>query len=292
MSYGYKVVRLNFHSMQDYLECPRRYKFSTDRVPKTRPEDKYYAVFGSLVQRFFELYCNDEAGGRYRGVSSRKEVEVLCRPEWERILAKEPVNWKGFGKRLPPEEYFQSAVDCVWENIEAGVPFEQHRSEVKIVVTFKSGDKFVGILDFLGEDIPIDLDGGRVKIASGVDILDGKTTKEIGKNIKRDQVLAYAFLYWAHKKRMPDSIGFYYFRMRALDRQKVAPEEVLDFQKRMAKVIYDIKRDEEFEPKPCPKTCKYCDWQDKCPEYWAEKESRRRKKGPKPKELPGVGLVS
>lgn len=284
---GLRDVRLNFHSWSKYLECPKKYKLSDDRVPKTEPQDEYYAVFGSVVQKYFEYYCNNPESN-YNKVTSREEVSLLLQPLWDKAIAKATINWKGFGKRLSPEDYFESAVDCVWDCIKSGTPLEGFMSEIKLVEKMKSGDSYVGVLDFVKE---ITDDTG--KVIDGV-ILDGKTTDKLGKNLSKDQLLSYAYLFFKKNGVIPSKVGFYYYRLRVVEMYDVTLEDIEILRKKLLVGLMAIKTDSEFKATPSSSACKFCDWRGACEEYLAQKKKRSAEKTAKTLEGPprGVSRIS
>ncbi len=282
---GLRDVRLNFHSWSKYEECPKKFKLSEDRVPKTEPQDEYYAVFGSVVQKYFEYFCNSPESN-YTKASSREEVSILLQPLWDKAISRATINWKGFGKRLSPEAYFESAVDCVWECLKSDIPIRGFVSEIKLVEKMKSGDSYVGVLDFVKE-----IKDEEGNVIDGI-ILDGKTTDKLGKNLSKDQLLSYAYLFYKKNGVVPSKVGFYYYRLRVAEMYDVTLEDIEVLRKKLLVGLMAIKTDAEFKATPSSNACKYCDWRSSCQEYIEGKKKRNAEKTAKTLSGPPRGVTA
>ena len=131
-------MRFNFHKYEDYKKCPRKYKMSEDRVKPSKPPNEYFTLFGNLIQKFFELYANEWK--RERLVLTEPVIRQKLKPLWEKILGYAKVNWSAPFARLSASDIYEEAVVDIIKNLDILDVYDRTKSEVKIEVTFKSGD--------------------------------------------------------------------------------------------------------------------------------------------------------
>jgi RecB family exonuclease len=246
------------------MECPRKFKLEYDRVEPPKKDNRYYAVRGSVIQKFFELYSN----GHYpTGLELNSAgVSKFMKPYYERELEYNWVDWKSPMSKLSRSELFEEIVEIAVENLKRlDVYREGMRSEVKIVVSLKSGDEIVGKIDFI-KKYP---DGTKA-------ILDGKATKTIGKNIDLDQLLLYSWLEKMSTGVAPDKLGFLYYSMQEIDWKRF---DGTDMESAVRKILYSLecaKRAVSFPPTPSASACNYCPYVSECQEGLKDKASRKR----------------
>lgn len=259
-------IRFDFHKYLDYKECPKRFKLKYDRVDPPKPDNKYHSLFGTIVQHFFEWYANRWRSEGLR-VSTYSDVRKLIIDKWRKMLEREYVDWNGFGCRMDSEQLLDSAIECILDNLSTDDFYENTESEIKIEAAFKTGDVWVGSMDF--KKI-IDNDPSRVWI------IDGKSTDKLGKNIHIEQMLNYA---WLHKYKygfFPERLSFYYTRLKVF--QDVSFDEVRlnNFRKDFLLTLKAAKEDTVYPATPKAKTCKYCPWKSTCAEHIADAATRKR----------------
>lgn len=257
-------MRFDYHKYSSFLECPRKYNFGATETPPPVQDNKYYAVYGQFVQKFFELYSNGHIPTKISLTHSG--ISRFMRPFWENILRYSYVDWKAPMCRMSQEEFYDDAIKVIVANLlKLDLYREGTRSELKIEVTLKSGDTLVSKIDF------------EKRYADGrIALLDGKTTSQVGKNVDSGQLLFYAGMYQAQYKKIPDELAFIYYKMQVKER---VPFDATDVKALVTDVIGTmnvIKSTTEFKPTPSAQACKYCSWKGLCPEGTADMNSRKR----------------
>jgi len=259
-------MRFNFHKYMDYKKCPRRYKMSEDRVKPTRDRNDYFTLFGNLIQKFFEVYANEwKREGLY---FTEPLIRSKLQPMWEKVLRYAVVDWNAPFVRQTANEIFEEAILDIMGNLDNLDVYDRTKSEVKIEVTFKSGDVLVGKIDFITDD-----ESGNREDA---EILDGKSTNVIGKNIHVEQLYTYAILYKFKYGVYPKKIGILYYRMKEVEYYPMDVEAIESFKKKLIIAMYEIGKLKEFKPTPSAKSCKYCDYMGDCKEGIESANSRKR----------------
>jgi hypothetical protein len=181
----------------------------------------------------------------------------------------------------------------------------------------------VDLIGYINKYTPI---GGRADLIirredSGVTILDGKNSKRYkdGRGgsmtyTNPDQLRWYALCYYLAYKKLPDRLGFVYYRypygdplmdvdgvpvLDEMGNQKI--EEgvewvpfTMDDIKGLGQRAVDASRamfKEQFDPKPTPKTCRFCDYESVCPERQAQIAANRRNPRKKDDVIGGEGFM-
>jgi CRISPR/Cas system-associated exonuclease Cas4 (RecB family) len=154
----------------------------------------------------------------------------------------------------------------------------------------------VDLVGYVNKYTPI---GGRVDFLvrrddTGTSILDGKNSTHKGKYTDPDQLRWYALCFYLSYHKMPDRIGFVYFRYpHGLPIE--GSEEVesgvdwVDFSREdlrgIAERAVDARKNmdkEKFEPTPSPSACRFCDYETVCEARQQQKASRSRKRKKNP----------
>jgi CRISPR/Cas system-associated exonuclease Cas4 (RecB family) len=263
-----KPIRMSFHKWKDFKECPKRFYYKETKVPYPKEENKYNTLMGNTVQKFFEKYSNEWKKEDLPW--SRELVVDRIEKYWKKQIAFNYINWKDFYVKYNEQELFNLCVDIILDNLKNFDVYDNTRSEVKFEVKLKSGDVLVGIMDF-------------IKKGNLVEILDGKATDVVGKNIKIEQLYMYAFLYELKYGKLPDKMGYLYYRMRMIDYAEIDREKIDLFKKEIIYTLYKIKKMDRFEATPSAKACKYCPYKSTCEEHLADAKTRKRKSSVKDK---------
>ncbi len=140
---------------------------------------------------------------------------------------------------------------------------------------------------------------------TGITILDGKNSKRyLDRKTKAhifytnpDQLRWYALCFYLKHGRMPDRLGFVYFRYPygtvfegetesypGVTWVEFTKEDLVGLASRAAAARRAMNR-EEFPAVPKPPKCKFCDYQPVCPERQAQIEKNRRTRKPKKKDV-------
>jgi CRISPR/Cas system-associated exonuclease Cas4 (RecB family) len=168
------------------------------------------------------------------------------------------------------EEMFEELYEDVLENLKIFNFFPYARSEVIYNIYLKkSRDELHGRMDFI------------IKNPDGtVEILDGKGTNKIDKTVDKEQLYFYALLYLFRNKRLPDKLGFWYYKYQRVQYIDFDLDTIIEFKKKLALVKKSIKTDTVWEPKvKITKGCKFCDYKVDCDAYNLTKEANRIKRG-------------
>jgi CRISPR/Cas system-associated exonuclease Cas4 (RecB family) len=240
-------MRLSFSKYDTYLKCPRQYKYKLDGVEPAEEESKYFALFGILIQRFFQDYVNIMLPKKYPITDNF--VRAYLDKLWKKILEKEYVNWNDPWVKETPGQIFEQAYIDVLENIKAFPLFSECRSEVTIDIKLKkSGDQLNGRLDFI-----------RTCPDKSIEILDGKSTAHL-ERVDVEQLYFYSLLYFLKHNVLPKRLGFLFYRYRTIQYIDFNPDILIKFKNKLALAKEAIKKDKEF--KATVKLSKVCVW---CP---------------------------
>ncbi len=313
---------LYWSSMIKYEDCPQSFLWSKGwgdidcgggpgrRKPKPVQRSAHHAVMGIVLANFWEWLYNDEEWKHKRGLTNR--LLDKARKDFSRQMLDKFIDW-----RLSPSR------DELWETIEDGIRgYLKTMQHHKLLGPYAKSE--LELLGYVDKWTPI---GGRADLIlrrtvdgeEEISILDGKNSRRY-KAPKRknqaprfmtytdpDQLRWYALCFYLSFRRMPDRLGFIYFRypygMEKLDTEgETIPElgengihtgsneiesgvDWVEFTREDIKGIAVRARDamrsinrEKFPAKPVPKKCKFCDYETVCPERQAQKQVNRRNK--------------
>jgi len=257
-------MRINFHTYKTYLECPKKYKYVEDRVPPPQPDNMYFALYGKTIEKFFQGYCNDWGPA---GIEFDKELVInYLTPIYKKILHYNEVDWGAPFVKLSSQDIFDSVVIDILECLNVFTVFKKTRSETSFKVTLKNGDYINGRVDFL-----YTTDNGEVEL------LDGKGTDTLNKNIEPEQLFMYALMYYFTRKKLPNRIGFLYYKLRHIQYLDFDLKTIDTFRKKLLLVLQAIRSDTKFIGTPSTKACKYCQYKTICSEYSQRKIDRQKK---------------
>lgn len=310
---------LYWSSMTMYEDCPQKYLWSRGWPgidlgqgpgrPKKKPirRSEHHAVMGIVLADFWEWLYNDEEW-RHPGFVDR--LLEKARKEFDRLCMTKYIDW-----RLAPDR------DELWTTIENGIRgYVRTMKENRLLGPYARSE--VDLTAYIDKYTPV---GGRADLIirrpdTGITILDGKNSRRY-KNPRKtgprlitytdpDQLRWYAMCFYLAYRKMPDRLGFVYFRYpfgdpvldengeevdvfdedTGLPTGEVERETGVDwvpFDKDDLKGIARRAKDalrgmnrEKFEATPVPSKCKFCDFETVCPERQAQrkKNSRKRKK--------------
>jgi len=261
-------MRLSYSAYKMYVDCPRRYHWvRLKKVPSVK-SSKYFALYGITVQRFFEYYVNKYVK---KGISlTDVQIRSILRQDWEKILDTEYVIWDDPWCKQSSEEIFESIYEDVLSNTKEFDFFKHARSEVIYNIFLKkSQDELHGRLDFV-----ITYPDGTVEI------LDGKGSTKVEKHVDNEQLYFYALLYLLRNKKLPNKIGFWYYKFQKIQYLDFNMDTIVEFKKKFALVKKSIKEETQWLPKvKITKACKFCDFKADCDAFLLTKEANRIKRG-------------
>jgi CRISPR/Cas system-associated exonuclease Cas4 (RecB family) len=274
-------MRIDYHKWKEYKECPKKFYLKNIKMASpTITINDYPRLYGRLIQKFFEMYCNI---WRYTTPYIfpdiiRERMRIL----YDQLLQTTTVNWNSPICRLSQEEILERAVRDAITIMEAPTlnMFLGTKSEVTIEIQLKKGDVLNGRLDFLHRQPPPN--------DHQVVLFEGKGTEKMGK-ADNDQLLFYSLLYYFQFKKIPEEIGFFYFRFNTYMTGLLNENLLNEFRARVSLDIKTMTADEKFEATPSAKACKFCSYALGCMECLRSKASRARKS--KMADFAGDGVV-
>lgn len=272
-------MKLSYSSYNTYLQCPRKFKYELDGVKPPTEDSKYFALYGILIQKFFEEYTNSLLKSKIQ--ITPELIRVVLKKMWDKILSRNYVNWKDPWVKQTADEIYEEAYTDILENIKVFTLFKECKSEVNIEIRLKkSGDILKGRLDFIRE-LP---DGS-------VEILDGKSTSHLDR-VDNEQLLFYALVYFLRHNKLPKKLGFLFYRYRTIQYIDFNTDLFIKFKNKLALAKETIKKDKEFKPMvKLSKICLYCPYKLDCEPYQIKKEANREKRSKLHAETNG-GVVS
>lgn len=260
-------MRLSYSNYKTYKDCPKQYNYQVARVTPPYPPSKYFALYGILIQRFFEYYVKYYI--REIPDINEEVIKGLLRSQWKKVLERNHVEWGDPWVKYSSVDIFEMVYLDVLEMLKKYDFWSNCSSEKKYVINLKkSGDELVAKIDFIYH-----------RPDGKVEILDGKGTDKVGKNVDVEQLYFYALAYLLHHRRLPDKMGFMYFKLRVIDYIDFTMDDIVTFKNKLALVKKTIKEDKEFKANvKLSKHCKWCAWQLICDEFNEKKHANKRKR--------------
>jgi len=257
---------ISYHTWKDLRDCPKRFRqLHIYKMTPTVPQNEYFTLYGSLIQKFFENYCNIWG---YKTPNIPPDVV----PQWMRqlfdaLMLTAEVNWSGPGASDGPDEIVAKASEDA-NKILAGQSlnyFLNTKSEIGVSIKLSSGHSMTGRMDFVHEDP-----------GKSILLFDGKGTSKKGKNIDIDQLYWYALLYRFHYGKYPNELGFFYYKLNEFEPVMFNLDILNEFRARVSLMLKSLNENRSFEATPSAKACRYCPYLNSCPEGIAGKVSRAR----------------
>ena len=260
---------------------------------------------GIVLANFWEWLYNDEEWKHPHGLLDR--LLEKARKDFSRLCISKFIDWR----MAPPR-------DEMWETIEAGIRgYIRTMKAHKLLGPYARSE--VDLTCYVDKWTPI---GGRADLIirradTGITILDGKNSRRYKapkrKGVKPgfitytdpDQLRWYALCFFLAYRRMPDRLGFIYFRY-PYGQEKLDPDgdpipilspegfatgeteveagvDWVEFSRDDLKGIAIRAKDalramgrEKFDANPSPQGCRFCDYETVCPERLAQKKANRR----------------
>lgn len=265
---------LSWSAFIQYENCGKQYNYQ--RVQKKEPpepDSKHNAIIGSVVQRVYEDFYNEEIWRKGPGTSD----ELIKRTEkhYYDFLDEEYIDFNDIKCRFSgPTEPLKECYEIVPKVLE-GIKREQFlgpyaKSEIKFKERFGS-DFLFGYVDFI-----IRKQDGEVIL------LDGKSSKHREKYVDERQLYFYALLFYLRYKKLPDKLGFFYYRFAdqsdlAVDWIPVERAKVKRLKIQIEDTIDGI-RNRKFPAKPKYTHCQWCPYELICKERQEQKKTNRTKR--------------
>ena len=274
-------MNISYDAWKAYKECPRKFHMEyIKKVAPTIPVNDYFKLYGDLVQKFFEMFCNI---WRYQTPylppdMIRDKLAIL----YKDLLNTSTVNWSAPFCKLSQEDIFEEAFRdiCIIMESPNQNYFLNTRSEINIELNLKDSNIINGQIDFIHTDA---IDKTRDTI------IDGKGSNKISKNVSDNKLLFNCLLYSFRFNKLPAETGFFYFRHNIFSPVIIDEDKLNQFRAQLSLDIKEITRS-NYEPTPCARSCKYCNYLNGCKEGLEAKAKRARPS--RIKDLEGDGLVT
>ena len=268
-------IWLSYSAYSQYKKCPKQYDYQ--RVSKTEPpvkESRHNAVIGSVVQSTFEDFYNEEIwrkrGGAQDDLIKRSEKYFQKFME-ENYVDFDDVTSRFDSKAEPLNEIYEIIPKTISAIKREKLIGPYAKSEKEFKVRHKK-DFLYGYVDFLIRDSN-----------DNVILLDGKSSRYREERVDETQLYYYALMFYKKYKKLPDKMGFLYFRFgddeeEAFDWiEDISKEKLSELKSDIDEVIFNI-RNYEFQADPNPKWCKWCPWESICDERLEQKKKNRMKR--------------
>ena len=289
---------LYWSHLKSYEECPQKFLWTKGwnnidcgggpgkGKPKPALRSRHHAMMGIVTQFAIEKMYNDELWREPKLLKHR--LLDLVDQEWGRQEEdpRNPINYNEAGSR---DSLLKVCRDGV-------VGYLQTMKQHRLLGTYAKAEvNLVGWIDKWNQI------GGRADLImrredTGVSIIDGKNTKHKMKYTDVDQLRWYALLFKLAYKEIPDRLGFVWYRFPYDPETEEEGVEWIPFTlediQGLAQRALDVKkamRKEKFDPTPAPPVCRFCDFENVCPERQAQRQANASKRsGPKIEEISGA----
>ena len=312
MPIGYTLY---WSSLVLYEDCPKGFLWNRGwgaidlgrgpgrSKPKPVKSSRHHAILGIAIQEAIERFYNDRLWQSLTPRQLRNRLLELGEQAFKRELSGSYVDWRKAPTRDEMEVLVRTAILGYMRTL------QKHR----LLGPYTRAE--VDLVGYANKYTPI---GGRADTIvrrddTGITILDGKNSNRYKAKASSgqpwmtytdpDQLRWYALCFYLAYKKLPDRLGFVYYRFPyGAPMVDLKGEPVLDengeqrIEEGVEWVTY-TKEDLEglreraiaarkgmdkqrFEADPSPNTCRFCDYVTVCPERQAQIESnRRRRKG-------------
>lgn len=237
------------------LDCPRQLQHTIDKKKHGYGSQSYWALMGTLVQKVYELYFNQQVNLREKGRDDATIAKVADRVIDAVMKTNPEVSYR-------PDQTEEGLINEAKAQVISGIQFlkdagiltKRVRSEVKLNGTFR-GFRMFAMVDFLVEDE-----------RNGDEIYDGKGYAQ--ENADPRQVVYYA-LNRASSGRKLAKAGLIYWKhgFREVDVSPKALREFIDGDIASVRpLLEELKKGVTglLPTKPSPTTCGHCNWRDTC----------------------------
>lgn len=279
---------LYWSSFELYTSCPRKFLWTRGwptidlgrglgrgKEPPIR-KSQHHILMGVVLSNMLEFFYNDEEYRSPDGLLDRLESKV--KRSFDYHLTRLYVDWSVAPSR---EEMWKVVYDGM-------LGFIRTVKANKLLGPYSRAE--VDLLGYINKWTPI---GGRPDIVirrddTGVTILDGKNSIHKGRYTNPDQLRWYALCFYLFYGKMPDRLGFVYFRHPAevdsegsivegtgVDWVACSKEDIQDLAKRAVDVRKNMEK-ERFGPKPSWSACRFCEFELVCPERQQQKMLRSK----------------
>jgi hypothetical protein len=288
-----RVRTLYWSHLKAYEECPQKCLWhygwgdiDLGRGPgkgKPKPLDKsmHHAVMGIVIQAVLEDLYNKELWKHPQGLKKR-----LVEMTKEKLTSTLPQFYIDWNDSPPFEELEQVCVDGVLGYLDT---MKAHR----LLGVYARSE--VELFGFAESWLPV---GGRADFVvrrddTGITLLDGKNSGTKMKWVDPDQLRWYALCFSLGYRKIPDRLGFVWFRYPHNETTGESGVDWVEFTKRdlvsladRAKKVRRGQEAEKFKPTPSYKVCRFCDYESVCEARQEAKAQNAAKRNRKNTSLP------
>jgi len=256
---------LTFYAFKNYVECPLKHlRQNINRDKPITMQDEYNTVYGTVVQKMFEMFYNDQIWRK--GKEARTILKDKVPKVFAEIVAKKNIFWGEHegGKQLIIDECIVAVdhgIDTV-RDYKLLAPYA--KSEVNTYAYITKADQIGGRIDFVFKG------DGEIRI------FDGKGSKYKDRYLDHRQLFWYALSYYLLHRKMPNSLWYWFYRFPedpllevefTIDTLKELKAEIID-------VMQKIKK-RQFKATPSSKACKFCPYVGEC-KFKADKTNKNK----------------
>lgn len=247
------MANWSYSQLSLYLTCPLKFYWArVDPQPESQIRDQSKAFIGILLGEVLARFYLEQ-WWRDPHLLAERMVSMLY-PLGYAISQREGIVWK---HTRDLDHWIQVAAETVPKVLQIIRDHQLIGTEVCVeygmTVPVGNGDKIHGRIDLLF----VLRDGSLI-------LLDGKGGGSIGKFASADQLRLYALGVLADPKfrRLPDKVGFWWFRHGKIVWKKFTDATLLKFVEGVQGTIARV-RAKHFEPTP-GSHCSYCDFRAGC----------------------------
>jgi CRISPR/Cas system-associated exonuclease Cas4 (RecB family) len=284
-----KVRTLYWSHLGAYEKCPQMYLWGYGwgdidvgggpgkRKPKPADRSTHHMVMGIVIQAVLEDFYNQELYKQQGGLMDRlvrmtkeKLTSTLAKPKFK-------VNWR--------EITFEEMEAICVDGVKGYIPTMKAH---KFLGEYAKSE--VELFGYLDKYLPL---GGRADFIirredTGITMLDGKNSKTKMKYTDPDQLRWYALCHALSYGKMPDRLGFVWYRYPYEEGTEETGVDWIEFTRRDLKALavraQKVRKGQDagkFDPLPVAKNCRFCDYESVCEPRKAQRavnSAKRRKK--------------
>lgn len=280
-------------NLERYEQCPRYFLWGRGwegidlgRGPGKKkypqqPKSRHHAVMGIVIGRAVEDLYNQELFKHPKKV--RVLVEQRVRKAFSAEIAKTKKNYINWRESPQQSELLEVCLD-------GALGYLKTMQAQRFLGTFNRAE--YEMLGWIDKYTPV---GGKVDVVFrrpdvGLTFLDGKNSKHKGTYTDPDQLRFYALIQYLTTGKIPDRLGFVYYRFpHGMKAEDGSVEQGVDWFEctrdhivALAKRIKEARKGMDkhvFDPRPVPSQCKWCDYELECPERQEQRRANAKKRG-------------
>jgi hypothetical protein len=268
-----KVRTLYWSHLSDYEKCPQMYLWSYGwgdldlgdgpgkRKPKPGDKSAHHAVMGIVIQAVLEDFYNKYLWKHQAGLT-----DMLVRLTKEKLTAtlakpKFVINWREAPQLEEMEDICVSGV----------LGYLKTMKHHKFLGPYAQSE--VELFGYVDKYLPL---GGRADFIirrddTGITMLDGKNSQTKMKYTDPDQLRWYALTFALSYGKMPDRLGFVWYRYPYEEGTEETGVDWVEFTRRdlkgLAERAQKVRKGQnkgKFDPIPKAKHCQWCDYESVC----------------------------